>query len=63
MGHKVWLEEFAKSEYAEEINNKPEKFCGLKFQMLNPKVCIKIYNSGKMRLTGAKRKEDIEEAF
>ena len=55
----------------EEIHNKhsnycsyePEIFPGLVYRMLEPKIVILIFVSGKLVLTGAKKKLDIETAF
>ncbi|EGT42198.1 hypothetical protein CAEBREN_08601 [Caenorhabditis brenneri] len=41
----------------------PEIFPGLHYRMLQPKVTIVIFPSGKLNITGAKNKEDIDTAF
>jgi transcription initiation factor TFIID TATA-box-binding protein len=41
----------------------PELFPGLIFRMLQPKVVLLIFVSGKIVLTGAKEKSHIHEAF
>ena len=41
----------------------PEIFPGLIFKMLQPKIVLLIFVSGKIVLTGAKEKEEIFEAF
>mmetsp|Transcript_53098 Transcript_53098/g.108249 ORF Transcript_53098/g.108249 Transcript_53098/m.108249 type:complete len:210 (+) Transcript_53098:278-907(+) len=41
----------------------PELFPGLIYRMLDPKVVLLIFVSGKIVLTGAKDKRDIYEAF
>ena len=41
----------------------PESFPGLIFRMGNPKIVLLIFYSGKMILTGAKRKEQIYEGL
>lgn len=41
----------------------PEVFPGLIFRMVNPKIVLLIFVSGKIVLTGAKKKEQIFEAF
>ena len=41
----------------------PESFPGLVFKMLVPKVCILVFVSGKVVLTGAKDKVDVLTAF
>ncbi|KCV72329.1 transcription initiation factor TFIID TATA-box-binding protein [Fonticula alba] len=44
-------------------NYDPELFPGLIFRMHDPKVVLLIFVSGKIVLTGAKRCEEIEQAF
>jgi transcription initiation factor TFIID TATA-box-binding protein len=41
----------------------PELFPGLIYRMLDPKVVLLIFVSGKIVLTGAKEKSHIHEAF
>ena len=41
----------------------PELFPGLIFRMNKPKVVLLIFASGKIVLTGAKRREEIYEAY
>ena len=41
----------------------PELFPGLVFRMLEPKVVLLIFVSGKVVLTGAKTRDDIHTAF
>lgn len=41
----------------------PELFPGLIYRMVNPKIVLLIFVSGKIVLTGAKVREDIYEAF
>lgn len=41
----------------------PEIFPGLVYRMLDPKIVLLIFVSGKLVLTGAKKKEDIELGF
>lgn len=41
----------------------PELFPGLIYRMINPKVVLLIFVSGKIVLTGAKEREQIYEAF
>jgi transcription initiation factor TFIID TATA-box-binding protein len=49
--------------HSEYCTFNPETFPGLIFNMANPKVCLLIFASGKIVLTGAKRRQDIDEAF
>jgi len=41
----------------------PELFPGLVYRMAQPKVVILVFVSGKLVLTGARKKEDIDTAF
>mmetsp|Transcript_12830 Transcript_12830/g.10959 ORF Transcript_12830/g.10959 Transcript_12830/m.10959 type:complete len:122 (+) Transcript_12830:371-736(+) len=41
----------------------PEMFPGLIYKMQSPKIVLLIFVSGKLVLTGAKTKDDINEAF
>ena len=44
-------------------NYEPELFPGLIYRMLEPKIVLLIFASGKIVLTGAKTRGDIERAF
>ena len=41
----------------------PEIFAGLIYKMRQPRVCLLIFVSGKLVITGAKTRGDIEQAF
>jgi transcription initiation factor TFIID TATA-box-binding protein len=41
----------------------PEVFPGLIYRILDPKITLLIFVSGKIVITGAKRRQDVEEAF
>ena len=41
----------------------PDTFPGLIYQMKEPKMCLLIFTSGKIVVTGAKTREFIEDAF
>jgi transcription initiation factor TFIID TATA-box-binding protein len=41
----------------------PELFPGLIYRMHSPKIVLLIFASGKIVLTGAKTRQNIEEAF
>lgn len=41
----------------------PEVFPGLVYRMMDPKIVLLIFVSGKLVLTGAKKKSDIDTAF
>ena len=45
------------------VKYEPETFPGLIFKMLEPRVCLLIFASGKIVLTGAKKREEIYEAY
>ncbi|KAJ9525456.1 hypothetical protein QJQ45_003139 [Haematococcus lacustris] len=49
--------------YAIEAQYEPELFPGLIYRMKVPKVVLLIFVSGKVVLTGAKKREDIYNAF
>lgn len=40
-----------------------EVFPGLVYRMIEPKIVLLIFVSGKLVLTGAKKKSDIDQAF
>jgi transcription initiation factor TFIID TATA-box-binding protein len=50
-------------EYLKFCSYEPEMFPGLIFHMLDPKIVLLIFVSGKIVLTGAKNREDIYKAF
>ena len=60
---KIMLEKFANSEHKYWCDYHPETFPGLIYHMMEPKVRLMIFCSGKIVLTGAKNKEDIDKAF
>ncbi|CAM9451722.1 unnamed protein product [Ascophyllum nodosum] len=45
------------------INYEPELFPGLIYRLAEPKICLLIFVSGKVVLTGAKSAQQLEEAF
>ena len=45
------------------VHYEPEVFPGLVFRMRSPKVVLLIFVTGKIVITGAKKVEDIYEAF
>ena len=51
------------SEYLKFCSYEPEMFPGLIFHMLEPKIVLLIFVSGKIVLTGAKNIEDIYKAY
>ncbi|KAL1924438.1 uncharacterized protein VTP21DRAFT_4092 [Calcarisporiella thermophila] len=58
----IRLEEFALT-HGQYCSYEPELFPGLVYRMMNPKVVLLIFVSGKVVLTGAKLREDIYTAF
>ena len=44
-------------------NYEPEIFPGLIYRMVEPKIVLLIFASGKIVLTGAKKREEILTAF
>ena len=49
--------------YLKFCSYEPEMFPGLIFHMLEPKIVLLIFVSGKIVLTGAKKREDIYKAY
>lgn len=49
--------------YLKFCSYEPEMFPGLIFHMLDPKIVLLIFVSGKLVLTGAKNREDIYKAY
>ena len=58
----IRLEVFA-SIHSQFCRYEPELFPGMIYRMIQPKIVVLIFVSGKIVLTGAKKKEDIYEAF
>lgn len=51
------------NEHLKFCSYEPEMFPGLIFHMLDPKIVLLIFVSGKIVLTGAKNREDIYKAY
>ena len=49
--------------HANFCSYEPELFPGLVYRMINPRVVVLIFVSGKIILTGAKTRQDIYQAF
>nr|XP_044607727.1 TATA box-binding protein-like 2 isoform X2 [Equus asinus] len=49
--------------FSSEYDYEPELFPGLIYRMVNPRVVLLIFVSGKVVLTGAKERSEIYEAF
>lgn len=45
------------------ITYEPELFPGLIYRMVKPRIVLLVFVSGKVVLTGAKQKEEIDTAF
>jgi transcription initiation factor TFIID TATA-box-binding protein len=58
----IRLEGLATS-HAQFCSYEPELFPGLIYRMISPKIVLLIFVSGKVVLTGAKRREEIYAAF
>jgi transcription initiation factor TFIID TATA-box-binding protein len=57
------LEALYQSDHQKFCDFNPETFPGLIYHLQKPKVCLLIFASGKIVLTGAKTIEDINKAF
>lgn len=62
VGFPVWLEQLA-NDHHQFCSYEPELFPGLIYRMLEPKIVLLIFVSGKIVLTGAKVQADINTAF
>ena len=51
------------NKHSEFCSYEPEVFPGLVYKMMDPKLVLLIFVSGKVVLTGAKCKKDIDSAF
>lgn len=60
---KISLESLFHSQHAVYCRFNPETFPGLIYHMKQPKICLLIFASGKIVLTGAKTRHDIDYAF
>ena len=60
---KIKLEQLYHSDHRTFCDFNPETFPGLIYHLSEPKVCLLIFASGKIVLTGAKTREDIRIAF
>ena len=65
LGFKINLNSMSEYDNNKEgfISYDPELFPGLILRLIKPKIVFLIFVSGKMVLTGAKRKEDLVEGF
>ena len=60
---KIQLEKLYQSKHYKFCDFNPETFPGLIYRMHEPKICLLIFASGKIVLTGAQSRQDIESAF
>lgn len=60
---KIKLEQLYNGDHKKYCDFSPETFPGLIYHLENPKVCLLIFASGKIVLTGAKTRDDISRAF
>jgi len=63
VGFKLALESLNNSEHSDFCTYEPELFPGLIYRMAQPKTTILVFASGKVVLTGAKGKKDVQKAF
>jgi len=63
VGFKLALESLHNSEHSDFCTYEPELFPGLIYRMAKPKTTILVFASGKIVLTGAKGKKDVQKAF
>ena len=61
--HNIQLEQLYHSNHSEFCDYNPDTFPGLIYHMTEPKICLLIFASGKIVLTGAKTRQDIDSAF
>jgi transcription initiation factor TFIID TATA-box-binding protein len=61
-GFYIRLEGLA-AQHAASARHEPEMFPGLVYAMLNPQLKCLVFTTGKVVITGAKREEDVYEAF
>ena len=59
----ILLEKLTESAHANYCHYEPEIFPGLIYRMTQPKIVLLIFVSGKIVLTGARKKEDLIEGF
>ncbi|KAJ3686602.1 hypothetical protein LUZ61_015766 [Rhynchospora tenuis] len=59
----IFLEKLAASSHCAFITYEPEMFPGLVYRMGQPKIVLLIFQSGKIVLTGAKKRDEIYAAF
>eukprot|EP00752_Nemacystus_decipiens_P015753 g14064.t2 len=63
VGFPIRLEGMVASDQASYCNYEPELFPGLIYRLNQPKICVLIFVSGKVVLTGAKSVEQLEAGF
>jgi len=64
VGFNIMLERFCNApEQKNYCKYDPEMFPGLIYRMFDPKVVLLIFSSGKIVLTGAKERKQINQAY
>ncbi|KAF2091818.1 TBP-domain-containing protein [Saccharata proteae CBS 121410] len=63
MGFMIRMEGLLNSRHRDHVRWEPELFPGMTYRVRQPRVVLLIFVSGKVVLTGAKCKEDIDKAF
>eukprot|EP00903_Cladosiphon_okamuranus_P017736 g16328.t2 len=63
VGFPIRLEGLVASDQASFCNYEPELFPGLIYRLQTPRICVLIFVSGKVVLTGAKSVEQLEAGF
>ncbi len=63
MNFPISLEGLNSSEHTKFTTYEPEIFPGLIYRMMTPKIVLLIFASGKIVLTGAKTREEINAGF
>ena len=61
--YKISLESMYHSPHGNYCIFNPETFPGLIYHLRDPKICLLIFASGKIVLTGAKTRHEIDRAF
>jgi len=62
VGHTIKLNELAEM-YGPYVSYEPDLFPGLVFRTTSPKLVFLIFRSGKVVITGAKKREQIEKTY
>ena len=64
INHKICLEKLYQSEHGQFSDFNPDTFPGLIYKMKkDPELCLLIFASGKIVITGGKNRADIDKGF